>query len=255
MENDNKLNHKEDWDFYMSNVDGAIGSFFVDLGLITIAPVAERPNLVWVSINMRNPMENGLSSNEESELLYEIEDNIVNNIASRHDAVFVGRLTTAGMRQLFFYFGDTSGHEETITQSMSKYPEYEFEFGGKEDKEWNCYLGFIYPSPTQYQMIMNSRVIRNLEQNGDDLTKERMVDHWIYFESEDDMKNYISEIEAQGFTVIDSHQNEEKLYVLNVGRVDKVDFQSVNEYTLYLWELAGSHNGDYDGWGCPVEKG
>jgi uncharacterized protein (TIGR01619 family) len=137
---------------------------------------------------------------------------------------------------------------------MSKYPTYEFEFGTKDDKEWDVYLNFLYPLPSQYQMITNDRVIRSLEQQGDNLTKERMVDHCIYFEDKSDMKNYISEIEKENFKVIDSYKNEEKVYVLNVGRIDKVDYNSVNDYVLYLWELAGKHNGDYDGWGCTVEK-
>jgi len=252
MEKEN--NYKEDWDYYLSKVDGVIGSFFVDLGLRKIAPVADRPNMVWVSITMQNPREDGLSSNEECNLLYEIEDNLVNNIADRHGAIYAGRLTSDGMRQLFFYFGDMSSCEETITQSMSKYPAYEFKYGNKEDKEWNVYIDFMHPSPRQCQIIMNGRVIRNLEKHGDNLTKERMVDHWIYFKSENDMKNYIAEIESQNFQVIDSHQNDEKIYVLNIERVDKVDYHSVNDYTLYLWELAGKHNGNYDGWGCNVVK-
>jgi uncharacterized protein (TIGR01619 family) len=255
MEIENKSNHAQDWDFYMSNVDDVIGSFFLDLGLRTIAPVADKPNMVWISISMQNPREDGLSSNEESELLYSIEDNVVNNITNQHNAIYVGRLTSDGMRQLYFYVGDMSNYEKTIVESMSKYQTYEFDFGSKEDNEWEVYFDFLFPLPSQYQMIMNAKVIRNLEQQGDNLTKERMVDHCIWFETENDMQNYISEIEKHNFKVISSNKNSEnKMYVLNIERVDKVDYQSVNDYVLYLWELANKHKGDYDGWGCTVEK-
>lgn len=254
MEKENKSNHTEDWDFYMTNVDGVLGSIFVDLGLRQIAPVADKPNVAWVSIVMQNPREDGLSSNEESNLLFEIEDYLVNNIIGQHNAIYVGRLTSDRMRNLYFYFGDTSGYEKTITQSMLKYPTYQFDFGNKEDKKWDGYLNFLYPLPEQFQIIMSNRVIRNLEKNGDNLTKERMVDHWIYFAAEIDMKNYISEIEKQNFKIIDSYQNKEKIYVLNIGRIDKVDYQSVHNYVLYLWNLANEYNGSYDGWGCPIEK-
>ncbi|MCL2157313.1 MAG: DUF695 domain-containing protein [Methanobrevibacter sp.] len=251
---ENKLNHDEDWDFYMSYVDGIIGSFLIDLGLINIVPIEDKPNVVWISINIQNPLENGLLSNEESETFYAIEDNIVDDIANQHNAIFVGRLTSDGKRQLYFYFDDTLGYDKTINHAMLKYPTYEFDFGSKEDVEWDVYLNFLYPLPNQYQMIMNDRVIRQLEQSGDNLSKERMVDHAIYFKTENDMENFISEIEKENFTVIASHQTEEKDYFLNVGRVDKVDYESVNDYVLYLWELAGKYNGDYTGWGCEVEK-
>ena len=254
------LNYVEDWDFYMSNVDGVIGSIFVDLGLINIAPIADKSNIAWISISMQNPREDGLSSNEESEQLYNIEDNIVNNVTKKHNVIFVGRLTSDGKRQLYFYFDGLDDFEKAVVQSMSKYPTYKFDYGSKEDKEWGVYLDFLYPLPNQYQMIMNARVIRNLEQGGDNLSKERMVDHFIYFGEEDrtniekDMQDFISKIEKQNFKVVESYQNEEKIYVLHIGRIDKVDYQSVNDYTLYLWELANEHNGHYDGWGCSIEK-
>ena len=54
--------HEEDWDFYFSNVDDILGSFYVDLGLAKVAPLNDKPNLVWVSVNMNNPREDGLSS-------------------------------------------------------------------------------------------------------------------------------------------------------------------------------------------------
>jgi uncharacterized protein (TIGR01619 family) len=249
-----KINYTEDWDFYMSNVDGVIGSIFVDLGLINIVPIADKSNLVWVSISMKNPRENGLPHNEENEMLNAMEDNIVNNITKKHNAIFVGRLTSDGKRHLYFYFDGLGGYEKTIMQSMSKYSTYQFDHGSKEDKEWDGYLNFLYPLPNQHQMIMSSRVIRNLEQQGDNLSKERMVDHFIYFDIEKDIQKYISKIEKQNFKVIENYQNDEKIYVLHIGRIDKVDYQSANDYVLYLWELANEHNGYYDGWGTTVEK-
>jgi uncharacterized protein (TIGR01619 family) len=249
--------HTEDWDFYLTNVNDIIGSIMVDLGLKNVAPLVGKPNVVWLSIDMKNPKENGLSSNEESNLLYEIEDHIVRNITKQHNAIYVGRLTSDGQRSLYFYFGDTTSYEQTLTQLMLNYPTYEFDYGTKEDKNWEGYFDFLYPLPSQFQMIMNSRVIRNLEKSGDNLTSERMVDHWIYFNNEKDVENYISEILKLNFQVLSRQEKgttDEFKYIVNIGRADKVDYDSVNDYVLELWELAGKNNGRYDGWGCPVVK-
>ena len=35
--------HQEEWEFYFSNVNDKLGSLFVDLGLHTIAPMADNP--------------------------------------------------------------------------------------------------------------------------------------------------------------------------------------------------------------------
>lgn len=253
----NQPKHTEDWDTYFSNIDNVMGSIMVDLGLSKIAPIPDKPNVVWVSIIMQKPREDGFSSNEESNLLYDIEDNLVDNIVKKHNAVYIGRLTSDGKRSLYFYFGDTSLYDQTISQSMVNYPTYEYNYGTKEDKTWDGYFDFLYPMPDQFQMIMNARVIRNLEKSGDNLTSERMVDHWVYFKNDLDTKNYIAEVEKLNFKVLSSNIKDttsELKHEINIGRIDKVDYNSVNEYVLVLWELANKHNGSYDGWGCPVMK-
>src|SRR5690606_35277255 len=61
-----KVGYQEEWEFYFSNVNDKLGSLFVDLGLHKVAPMTDKPNVVWISIKMNNPREDGLSSQEES---------------------------------------------------------------------------------------------------------------------------------------------------------------------------------------------
>lgn len=253
---DNSI-HEEEWDFYFSNVDDVIGSFYVDLGLIKIAPINDKPNLVWVSLKMNNPREDGLSSNDEFDKLREIEDRLNEFISSKHNSIYAGRLTSNNHRDFYFYFGDTTLYDNTISEAMVAFPSYSYEFGIKEDKEWELYLEFIYPNPRQYQSIQNHRVVENLESNGDTLTKQRQVDHWIYFKTQDDRQNFLTKIKDEGFQIINQATIKESTdfpYTLQIARVDNVDLDSVNAYTLSLWELAGEYNGDYDGWETSIEK-
>jgi regulator of RNase E activity RraB len=111
--------------------------------------------------------------------------------------------------------------------------------------------------PDQLQMMLNGRVIRNLEKNDDQLEIERMVDHWIYFKTIADQEKFSTAVAALGFTVLSKNLKDttsEFRYELNIGRLDKVDYGSVNNYVLDLWELANQNNGSYDGWGCPAVK-
>jgi len=252
-----KVEYQEEWDFYMSNVDDKLGSIYVDLGLIKIAPIADKPNVAWISIKMNNPREDGLSSQEESEMLFEIEDILVEKITSKHNSIYVGRLTSDGNRDLYFYFGDTALYDKTISDVMVRFPKYQYNFGVKEDKEWGGYSNFLYPSPQQYQSITNRRVIDLLEREGDSLTKEREVFHWIYFKTEKDREKYLDKIKNDNFSVVQMINDKswgEYYCCLVIKRVDKVDFSSVDEYVIYLWRLANETNGNYDGWETSVEK-
>jgi uncharacterized protein (TIGR01619 family) len=252
-----KGGHQEEWEFYFSNVDNKLGSLFVDLGLHKIAPIADKPNLVWISIKMNNPREDGLSSQEESEMLFKIEDILVEKITSKHNSIFVGRLTSAGNRDLYFYFSDATLYDKTIPDIMVTFPKYQYDFGIKEDKEWSAYFNFLYPLPQQMQSIQNRRVIEQLKKNGDSLTKEREVFHWIYFKTEEDREKYLDKIKNDNFTVVNKSSDKssgEYCYRLEIKRIDKVDLNSVDEYVIYLWRLANETNGEYDGWETSIEK-
>jgi uncharacterized protein (TIGR01619 family) len=249
--------HEGDWDFYFSNVDDIIGSFYIDLGLSKVAPVNDKPNLVWVSVNMNSPREDGLSSNEEFDTLSAIEDRLQKLITAKHNSIYAGRLTTAGRRDFYFYMGDTTICDKTISESMVAYPSYTFDFGIKEDSLWESYLDFMYPNPRQYQSIQNRRVVDNLEKNGDSLTKARPVDHWIYFKTEKDRNEFLSKIETLNFKIVNRDKKTsfgDFPFKLHISRVDKVGYNSVDEYVLDLWGFAKECNGDYDGWETSVEK-
>lgn len=252
-----KVGHKEEWEFYFSKVNDKLGSLFVDLGLHKVAPIADKPNIVWVSIKMNNPREDGLSSQEESRILGDIEDALVDKITSKYNSIYVGRLTSAGDRDLYFYFGDTTLYDKTISDVMVAYPKYQFDFGSKEDKEWGGYFDFLYPLPQQFQSIQNRRVIEQLEKGGDKLTKEREVFHWIYFKSDSDREKFLEKIKNDKFSIVDKGNDKswgEFAYILQLKRVDKVDQNSVDDYVIYLWKLANETGGEYDGWETSIEK-
>jgi uncharacterized protein (TIGR01619 family) len=249
--------HEEDWDFYFCNVEDIIGSFFVDLGLKQIAAQNDKPNLVWVSLKMNNPKPDGLSSEEEFDRLSAIEDRLQEFLSNKHKTLYAGRLTTNGYRNYYFYLGDPILHDKTISEALVAYPDYSYDFGMNEDENWKTYFEFLYPDPRQYQSIQNRKVVDNLEKGGDPLTKARPVDHWIYFKTENDRNTFLSKIKDLNFSIVDQRKINSRdghPYSLQISRIDLVDYNSVDDYTLLLWELATESDGDYDGWETSIEK-
>jgi uncharacterized protein (TIGR01619 family) len=251
----NAQNHTEEWDFYFCRVDDKPASIYLDLGLKEVAPVKDKGNIFWVSIQMNNPKEDGLSSSEESDFLWEIEDQLIASINLKHAAVYAGRLTHNGARDYYFYFGDEVLMDKTVSDVMVNFPAYEYDFGIKENDNWDSYFNFLYPSPRDYQSIMNRRVLTQLEKNGDKLTESREVDHWIFFKSDADRKMFEDEVLKRNFRIkVKDFSKEygENPYKLVITRGDKVGWKDIDKYTIELWELANQFHGDYDGWECPI---
>lgn len=252
-----EMKYQEKWDFYFCQVDNEKGSIYMDFGFKDVAPIKKLPLAYWFTLSMNNPRTDGLSSSVESEKLFEIEDGLLKILSNKIDFKYVGRLTNHSKRFFYFYVADTVLIDKLISDYMVKYQDYKYELDYKSDKDWEIYLNFLYPSPKEYQSLMNRRVIDNLEKNGDKLEKPREVDHWIYFKRKEDLELFLDKIKDDGFTVVTNSFNKdykEYPYTLQIKRVDKVDWSSIDEYVLCLWELANETNGDYDGWETQILK-
>lgn len=99
-------------------------------------------------------------------------------------------------------------------------------------------------------------VLAQLKANGDNHSLPRVVDHWIYFNSKVDVDNFIIEVKEIGFSLISEQENEEEVYshVVNIGRSESVIRQKILKTVSELETIAKKHNGDYDGWGCMIQK-
>lgn len=91
---------------------------------------------------------------------------------------------------------------------------------------------------------------------GDPLTKAREVNHWVYFKTVEDRETFFTEVSTKGFTLQNKgyiDDSNEYPYSIQISRIDPVDSESVNDYTIYSYKTALEYNGDYDGWETSVE--
>ncbi len=94
----------------------------------------------------------------------------------------------------------------------------------------------------------NEKMILNLTKAGDNLSKPRQVDYWLYFKTAADREKF--NLESKEYS-----KNSELHYQLKISRVDKVDIDSITKITTTLKKKAAGLNGDYDGWETVVIKG
>ena len=84
------MDYQEKWDFYFCKVDNVKGSIYMDFGFKDIAPIENLSMAYWITIPMINPRPDGLSSSEESEKLFEIEDGLLKALSGKLDFKYVG---------------------------------------------------------------------------------------------------------------------------------------------------------------------
>ncbi|WP_299758778.1 DUF695 domain-containing protein [uncultured Pontibacter sp.] len=248
--------YEPDWEFHFRSVDYKPGSIAVDLGLAKIAPVADLPNLLEVSVKIVDPRPDGLSSLQETIVLQSLEDDLEEALRTSCKATYAGRLTSNGHRKVYFYVGEANGYADHIQHVMKNYSGHNYSFKMVKDADWSRYFNFLYPEPDQLQSIQNRKVLEEMEENGDDLSKERPVDHWIYFKTEADRTAFLESIAKENYDVVTCDylaSSEDFPHRLHISRTDKVDQLNIDKVVLRLRRLALKHNGDYDGWETSIE--
>ena len=246
----------QDWDFYFCQVEGQPASLFVDLGIRDNVPMANLPDFAWLRLGLQHPRPDGLSGSEEFQRLTEVEDALEAAVGGQDaELVYVGRNTSGGCRDFYFYTSNPHQAQQDLSAAMVPFAEYEFETGSRPDPDWSAYLEFLYPSERERQMILNGRVLQNLEEHGDRHEIQREVCHWIYFKSSDDRSRFVAKAQELGYRLIDESQTDSGQFRANISCATAVDYNTINSVVLELFDLAAECQGEYDGWETSVETG
>jgi uncharacterized protein (TIGR01619 family) len=243
-----------DWASYFCNVNDVLASVFLNLELRASVPDKDRPNLLWVWVEMKSPREDGLSSKSEFEMLCAIDDMLAETLAEKFDAVFCGRITTDGRREFYYYAAHSERLQIVVENAMSRFRGYEFDCGWKVDLEWRQYLDVLYPSHEDLQRIGNRKVLDILEREHDPLKTPRDVSHWIYFRTEEDRDGFRAAVLPLEYRIeSESHDGDSDFpFGLCIVRFQSVKPSEIDSAVIDLIRLAAKHSGDYDGWETQV---
>jgi hypothetical protein len=239
-----------DWDFFFLQVDDQPASIFVDLGIAAEAPISSHPNMAYLRLEMRHPRPDGLSSEEEFDALCALEENLSVSLADACDAIYVGRNTSAGGRDFYFYVPDRVDFDAAAKGAMSRHPDYRWESGIRPDPDWSVYADFLSPSEDDRQRMLNRGVRDALEKHGDDLSIVRDIEHFAYFGSDADAARFAGQMEERGFRITASEQTERGDYIVEF--VQREAPSELDETCVEVARMAAVLNGRYDGWGCEV---
>ena len=116
---------------------------------------------------MKSPRPDGLSSQEEADTLWKLEDNLTTTLEKELNAVFVGRITSQGRREFYFHAPQAPENDGVIDRSLSSFSRCEYKTGTQDDPSWHQYLSVLYPPEEEVQKIENRRVLEVLQKKGD----------------------------------------------------------------------------------------
>jgi Family of unknown function (DUF695)/Regulator of ribonuclease activity B len=252
------LAQEENWDVYMAKYKSMPSSVTLNMAMKSVAPVKTLPFVVITGVSFKNCDADGMPSKREFSNLYKISDSLKTIMDRVVTNKLTGSFTYLCQRLDYFYVSDTVGLRQQLAFFYrEKFPQYRPHYINiKEDKTWAAYLDFLYPNEESYEFMQNQRLVTALQNGGDKLIKERLVDHWLYFKTDIDRNCFITYATKQKFIVISKERSSDPKapFKLHIARTNKVDVASISKITIELRKQAKKCNGEYDGWETFVVK-
>lgn len=239
------------WEVYMAQYEEGPGSIMLNMDLIHNVPKTTLPFRLVTGVNFANCSDEGMPNADEFEKLYVLSDQVESLIKTMGAYEYVGTFTYQCERLDYIYLADTLNIRSKLEELyQSEFEDYEYYIGLTYDAEWEAYTQFLYPNDVMLEYMTNQKVIFQLQQNGDNLSKARQVDHWLYFEKASDRNQFIKEVKALGFNIENQVQSEksQQPYQVQISRTDFVNSESINQITFKLTSIAKTLHGNYDGW-------
>lgn len=247
---------QEYWEAYMKPMDGAPSSVSLNVEVSNGSLMDEYGYLGFVKVFLRDPKDDGLIKEEESDDLSFIEDSIEMESLRYRIGKYVGRIVTQGSVNFIYYLKYDFEWDHAVNDAMKKFEGYKYEFGARVDTEWEVYRKLLFPTPKQWQIIQNHRTCEMLKEAGDNLRLKRAIEHKTYFHSIEDRDIYKTYIESDGFKIQKEMEPNENItmFGLQFYRIDVPYYYDIDELTMTLIDTAKEYGGEYDGWETSVVK-
>ncbi len=240
------------WEFYPCQIGEATAFISYDHGIGETLDDIEIETLLKIRIRFLAPDE-GLPTTDEFPVLTELED-AVREFVEAQGGAYVGRITTGGWRYLYSYLQSDARTVQPFLGSLSRAKGYDIEFSFEDDPDHRGYWDDLRPSPADWRVIQDLRVIESLRDHGDALRKQRPIDHFATFPTPESRHRFRLWAEAEGFAVTAQTEpaDHPPRYGIQITHESIPRLTQITRITLPLMTRINTLGGDYDGWGTTV---
>ena len=239
-------------EMYVAAMDQGRALVSVDLALAGTAPVPRLHWLLGVQLELNDPDAEGMYTPEEEPRLMEVQARIIEVMHNEGHCRFVGTVTYAGMRMIYFYGRDENYLAPLVGKLAAEHDDYDFNFMSENDGVWAFYFNGLYPGDVDLAHIHNRQMVMNLRDAGVDLSATYPVYYYFYFQDGASRAQVASRLMMQGFEIVDDHIYVEDLEPMSLGLKmlahHDLEYITLTEKTYDCYDLLDEFVGLFDGW-------
>lgn len=183
----------------------------------------------------------------ESDIDEKTKNEIIETVEKKPFVKYVGKRFIDGWSELYFYSMNSKNIHKDVHSYLQK-NSYKFESGVVKDTKWDFYQGNLQPSELEFFMIESQKIVDMLVEEGDDITKEREVEHYVMFDTETQMQRFVENSKTVGFEFKDEISSDECEYGVALVKSHNLEYKTLYETIKELTSLVKKEHGFYELW-------
>jgi hypothetical protein len=186
-------------------------------------------------------------SKEGFEEFLEFKESLILGLEHEGQVKYVGSRVIDGWSELYFY-ASTSKELDSMATAILRGSGYVYESNVVKDPKWNFYDLRLCPNELELAHIQSAKIIFLLEEEGDDLSIKREVEHYISFETPTQKNRFLNTLDLEGFRFKDDISSEEFEHGVALVKEHSVEYAEVKKTVEELFEKVKRERGYYEGW-------
>jgi hypothetical protein len=143
----------------------------------------------------------GTCGDAERQTLDAIKTALSARLELRNGALYAGMRLQEGWAELYFYAAWSKGAERQFRETFKQHGYAQIEYGANRDTHHAFYHETLCPDPFEFQQAKSAAIIAELASAGDDLTRERPVEHYLFFQTRTAMQRAALSLAAEGVRI------------------------------------------------------
>jgi len=196
---------------------------------------------VFLKFDSSNETEDGF------EEFLETKESLIIALESEGKVHYVGSRVVDGWSEFYFYSSD-SKELNSMSTAILKESGYVYESNVVKDNKWKLYETQLFPTELEQHNIQTAKIIFLLEEEGDELSIPRAVEHYVSFEMPTQKNRFINTLAIDGFTFKDELSSEDFDHGVALVKEHSVTYEEVTKVIAELFEFIKKEGGYYEGW-------
>ena len=228
-------------EFYNREEDGQTVAIEVDMSAYGYSQKFSWLFSVFVKYHVED------KTSEAYEEFLETKESLI--IALEHDekAKYVGMRIVDGWSEFYFYATSSKDLDNIVTK-MLKDSNYAYESNIVKDAKWNFHYKNLLPSDLELAHIQSEKIIFLLEEEGDDLSVPRVVEHYLSFATPTQKNRFLNTLDLEGVSFKDEIESNEFEQGIALVKEHSILSDDVKKNVEIFFKAVQKEKGFYEGW-------